>query len=311
MKSIFFSLFFLPFIIFAQDNNQKKIYLDSIWKETTEGNHKYYRIIESYDSQTQLYNIKEYYKSGILQMEGQSKTIDDSKKEGEHVFYYENGSKKSKVNYIQSIKIGKEIIFYENGSEKMELEHFEFQKNAPINFKLNQYWSPNGEQLVINGNGLYDDKGEGYSDSGEIKNGIKEGVWTGEFNKKYKYTEEYKKGVLISGISIDENKKQSKYKILESRPEPQGGIQNFYQYIGKNYIIPKGLESLKGKIVTTFMVNKDGKIADLKTTQSLLELLDQEAIRVISSFPQWTPGKQRGQNVRVLYSIPITLTGNN
>jgi hypothetical protein len=56
MKSIFFSLFFLPFIIFAQDNNQKKIYLDSIWKETTEGNHKYYRIIESYDSQTQLYN---------------------------------------------------------------------------------------------------------------------------------------------------------------------------------------------------------------------------------------------------------------
>jgi hypothetical protein len=244
-------------------------------------------------------------------MEGHSKTIDDSKKEGEHVFYYENGSKKSKVNYIQSIKIGKEIIFYENGSKKMELEYFEFQKNSPINVKLNQYWNPHGEQLVINGNGLYDDKGEGYSDSGEIKNGIKEGVWTGEFNKKYKYTEEYKKGVLISGISIDENKKQSKYKTLESKPEPKGGIQNFYQYIGKNFIIPKGLESLKGKIITTFMVNKEGKIVELKTTQSLLELLDQEAIRVISSFPQWTPGKQRGQNVRVLYSIPITLAGNN
>jgi hypothetical protein len=53
MKSIFFGLFLLPLTILAQNEKEQKVYLDSLWRETSEANHKYYRIIESYDSTTE------------------------------------------------------------------------------------------------------------------------------------------------------------------------------------------------------------------------------------------------------------------
>jgi hypothetical protein len=311
MKSILFSLFFLPLILFSQNSNQKKIYLDSIWKETTEGNHKYYRIIESYDSQTELYKIKDYYKSDILQMEGHSNTVDVTSKEGRFVFYYENGYKKSIANFNKNRVIGKNEEWYENGTKKSEGEYYESKKGFNSNHKLYQYWNTEGKQTVTDGNGYFEEKGEGYSNAGNIKNGLKEGIWKGEYNKKSKYIEEYKNGEIVSGISTDEDNNEYKYKVLESKPEPKGGIQDFYKYIGKNFITPKGLENIRGKIFTTFIVDKDGKIVEPKTIKSLLEPLDQEAIRVITSYPQWIPAKQRGQYVRVLYSIPITLAGNN
>jgi antitoxin component YwqK of YwqJK toxin-antitoxin module len=309
MKSIFFSLFFLPFIIFSQDINQKKIYLDSLWKETTEGNHKYYRIIESYDSQKELYKIKDYYKSGVLQMEGNSKTTDAFSKEGEFVFYYENGNKKSTANYNKNRFIGNSEQWYENGTKKSEGEYFESKRGLSSDYKLYQYWNPEGKQMIIDGNGYYEEIDENHSDSGNIKNGFKEGTWKGEYKKKGKYTEEYKKGQIVSGVSTDEDNKEYKYTVLESKPEPKRGVQDFYKFIGKNFTIPKEYENLKGKIVTTFIVDKDGTIVDPKNILSINETLDQEAIRVITSYEKWIPAKQRGQYVRVLYSIPITLAG--
>lgn len=311
MKSILFSLFFLPLILFSQNSNQKKIYLDSIWKETTEGNHKYYRIIESYDPQTELYKIKDYYKSDILQMEGQSKTVDVTGREGRFVFYYENGYKKSIANFNKNRVIGKNEEWYENGTKKSESEYYESKKGFSSNRKLYQYWNSEGVQLVTDGNGYFEEKGEGYSNAGNIKNGLKEGTWKGEYNKKSKYIEEYKNGEIVSGISTDENNKEYQYNVLESKPEPKGGIQNFYKYIAKNFKIYKEVENIKGKIIITFIVDKEGQIVEPKIVQSVNKILDYEAMNVITSYKKWIPAKQRGQYVRVLYSIPITLAGNN
>lgn len=310
MKSIFFSLFFLPFIIFAQNSNQKIIYLDSVWKETTEGNHKYYRIIESYDSQKELYKIKDYYNSGVLKMEGHSKTQDFLSSEGEFVFYFENGNKKNIANYIKNRLIGKNEEWHENGTKKSEGEYFESKKGFSNTLKLYQYWNSEGKQTVIDGNGYYEEIDENHSDSGTIKNGLKEGIWKGKYNKKCKYIETYKDGEIVSGVSTDENNKEYEYNELESKPEPKGGIQNFYKYIGKNFKIYKEDENVKGTIITTFIVDKDGQITEPKTVRSVKSTLDYEAINVISSYKKWIPGKQRGQYVRVMYSIPITLAGS-
>ena len=309
MKSIFYSIFFLPLIIFSQNIDQKKIYLDSVWKETTEANHKYYRIIESYDPQTELYKIKDYYKSGILQMEGHSKTTDAFSREGEFLFYYENGNKKSLQNYKRSRLLGKIEEWYENGTKKLEGEYFEPKKGYFTNYKLYQYWDQTNKQTVTDGNGYFEEKSENHSDTGNFENGYKEGIWKGEFKKNCKYTEKYKKGEIISGVSTDENNNEYQYDVLESAPKPKEGIQNFYQYIGKNFTVPKEYENVKGKIITTFIVDKDGIIVEPKTIKSVNETLDQEAIRVITNYEKWIPGKQRGQYVRVLYSIPITLAG--
>ncbi len=244
-------------------------------------------------------------------MEGHSKTVDVISKEGIFVFYYENGYKKSITNYNKNRVIGKNEEWYENGTKKSEGEYYESQKGFNSDNKLYQYWNTEGKQTVTDGNGYFEEKGEGYSNSGNIKDGLKEGTWKGEYNKKSKYIEEYKDGKIVSGISTDEDNNEYKYKVLESKPEPKGGIADFYKYIGKNFVFPKGLENIKGKIFTTFIVDKDGKIVEPKIIKSLLEPLDREAIRVISSYPQWIPAKQRGQFVRVLYSLPITLAGTS
>lgn len=309
MKSLLLSVLLIPIALLAQHNTEKKIYLDSLWNETKEGNHKYYRIINSDSTTNELYHIKDYYESGVLQMEGNSKTEDGYGKEGEFVFYYKNGNKKNKTNYYKSRLLGKDEKWYESGLKKSEGDYFESKDGFSSTYKTKNFWNPEGKQIVSNGNGYYEDNTEDGFESGEIKNGLKEGIWTGTYNKKLHYTEEYNKGEIISGVSKDEHNKEYKYTMLEVRPEPIKGIKDFYKHIGKNFKVPRVYESMKGKIITTFVIEKDGEIVELKNIKSVFEILDQEAIRVISSYGKWKPGLQRGQNVKVLYSIPISLSG--
>lgn len=56
------------------------------------------------------------------------------------------------------------------------------------------------------------------------------------------------------------------------------------------------------------MIDKEGKIVELKSVKPLGYGLDEEAIRVITNYENWIPGQQRGMNVRVLYTIPITVS---
>ncbi len=97
MKTILFAFLFLliPKLCISQlSANDKKVYLDSTWNETTQDNYKYYRIIKDYYLEEDLYVINDYYKTGVLQMQGTSKTKDYVSKEGVFIFYYENGKKK-------------------------------------------------------------------------------------------------------------------------------------------------------------------------------------------------------------------------
>jgi antitoxin component YwqK of YwqJK toxin-antitoxin module len=294
--------------VFSQNNVDKTVYFDSIWKETTEANFYYYRIIKDYYIEKDSYKVYDYYKSGAVQMEGLSKTKDYLTKDGEFIFYYENGNKESISNYSKSRLVGKQQQWYKNGTKKSEGEYFESKNGLNNDFKLNQFWKPEGKQIVVNGDGYYEESTEKYSESGNVKNGLRDGIWKGEYNeRKRKYTETYKKGELVSGVSTDEENNQYKYEVIESRPEPKRGIQHFYKYIGANFRVPKECENIKGKILTQFIVDKSGKIVEPTTTKSLNPVLDQEAIRVITSYENWVPAKQRGQFVRVLYSIPISL----
>ena len=100
MKKKLFAIFVLLNSVFAfsQKASDKIIYFDSIGKDASKENHSSYRIIKDYYNDKDLYQIKDYYKSGVLKMEGNSKTKDGYSKEGEYVFYYENGKKKTVSN---------------------------------------------------------------------------------------------------------------------------------------------------------------------------------------------------------------------
>lgn len=303
-------LFLIPILFFSQNSTDKTIYYDSIWKETSKSTSKFYRIIKDYYKPKDSYKISDYYKSGVLQMEGISKTNDGNSREGEYIYYYENGNKKTVENYFKSRREGKSFEWYENGNPKLEGEYIYNEKTFNGDFKMYQYWNSKNEHLVIDGNGTYEENEENRVVKGKVKNGFKDGVWTGIDKKmKYQYTDIYKKGEFISGKNIDSSGVEHEYKILELKAMPKKGIQDFYNYVGKNFT--KTNEAIQnkiaGKLFITFIIDKEGKIVEPKIIKSLGYGLDEEAIRVITSYENWVPGQQRGVNVRVLYSIPITV----
>ena len=93
---------------------------------------------------------------------------------------------------------------------------------------------------------------------------------------------------------------------IEVKPEPPGGMDKFYKFVGKNFQVPEE-DGLKGKVFVTFVVEKDGSLTDIKVIRDIGYGTGKEAIRVLKSCPRWNPGEQNGKKVRVLYSLPISI----
>lgn len=302
-------LFLIPFLSFSQTPVSKIVYFDSIWKESTEDNYKYYRIIKDYYSDNKIYNVFDYYKSGTLQMAGTSTNKDYLTHEGQFVYYYENGNKKTVSKYIKSRLSGKQYNWYENGQPKSEIEYLENEKEISYESKINQYWNAEHVRTVIDGQGDYEDSNEGFFESGKIKDGFHEGIWKGHSKKpNYTFVESYKNGKLISGISIDSSNIEHIYKKVNQYPAPKKGMNNFYSYVGKSMRIPNAVRNtVFGTIYLTFVIETDGSIVETKIIKGLGYGLDEEAIRVLKKYKEWAPGLMRGIPARFLYSIPITI----
>jgi protein TonB len=58
-------------------------------------------------------------------------------------------------------------------------------------------------------------------------------------------------------------------------------------------------------VFVSFIVNRDGSVSDVKVERGVDPLLDNEVVRMVENMPKWTPGKQRGQAVRVAYTFPV------
>ncbi|MBR5029263.1 MAG: energy transducer TonB, partial [Bacteroidales bacterium] len=64
-------------------------------------------------------------------------------------------------------------------------------------------------------------------------------------------------------------------------------------------------QNLEGRVFVTFVVEKDGSIANPKVLRDIGGGCGEEAIRVVRSMPKWKPGKQRGKAVRVQFNLPV------
>ncbi|TDO78175.1 TonB-like protein [Flavobacterium chryseum] len=290
----------------------KVIFLDSSWVETTADDYKYIRVIENYYTDRKSYIFKDYFKSKKLQMIGASSDRDILRQEGQFVYYYENGNKKSTVNYSNYKKKGREFNWYENGNIKSELEYFE-NKKGEVECKTNNYWNVQNEQKVKDGNGDYEIVNEYQKESGKVKNGLPDGIWSGKILKsKTTFTENYENGKLISGISKDSLNIEYPYTIVSQAPSPKKGINSFYSYVAKSMNIPADVRNkISGKIYLTFIVDKDGTLVEPKIVKGIGYGLDENAIRLIKEAKKWNPGIRRGLPVRVLYSLPITIASNS
>lgn len=92
---------------------------------------------------------------------------------------------------------------------------------------------------------------------------------------------------------------------IDVRPEFPGGINALDAFIKQNFKNPK--PGLKGKIYTTFIIEKDGSLSDIKILRDLGHETGAEALRVLQLSPKWSPGKQNNKIIRVLFSIPMII----
>ena len=96
--------------------------------------------------------------------------------------------------------------------------------------------------------------------------------------------------------------------VVEQMPSFPGGPSALMQYLSSNIKYPVVAEEngVQGRVVCTFVVERDGSITDVKVAKSVDPSLDKEAMRVVKSMPHWIPGKQNGAAVRVKYTVPVT-----
>lgn len=96
--------------------------------------------------------------------------------------------------------------------------------------------------------------------------------------------------------------------FAEEMPTFQGGdLNKFRDYVQKNTKYPEAAAEMgiQGRVRVSFVVEKDGRVSNVKVISGVDPLLDREAVRVVQSSPRWEPGKQRGLPARVGYNIPV------
>jgi TonB family protein len=98
--------------------------------------------------------------------------------------------------------------------------------------------------------------------------------------------------------------------MVESMPEYPGGEIELRKFIANNIVYPDVAqkEGIQGKVYVTFVVDREGNVANTKIARGVAPSLDQEALRVVNSLPAWKPGKQKGEAVNVSYTVPINFS---
>ena len=116
---------------------------------------------------------------------------------------------------------------------------------------------------------------------------------------------EYYIGLHKESESVDPEKI---YDVVEEMPQFPGGQAALLEFLSKNIRYPEEARknSIQGRAIVTFVVEKDGSISNARVVKSVDSQLDAEALRVINSMPKWNPGKQNGEPMRVKYTVPVT-----
>jgi protein TonB len=98
------------------------------------------------------------------------------------------------------------------------------------------------------------------------------------------------------------------FDVVEQMPSFPGGNAALMEYLQNNvkYPVVAQENGVQGRVVVSFVVEKDGSITDVKVVRSVDPSLDKEAARVVKSMPRWIPGKQNGSAVRVKYNVPVS-----
>ncbi|KAF0128998.1 MAG: TonB [Bacteroidetes bacterium] len=102
------------------------------------------------------------------------------------------------------------------------------------------------------------------------------------------------------------------FTVVETMPEFPGGGEAMIKFMVSNIRYPESArkDTVQGKVFVNFIVDKNGKVSNVKVIRGIGHGCDEEAARVVAMMPDWTPGQQRGKNVNVSFNLPVTFKLN-
>ena len=98
------------------------------------------------------------------------------------------------------------------------------------------------------------------------------------------------------------------FQLVEQKPSFNGGDANeFSKWVNSRLVYPEIAKEngVQGRVTLSFTVEADGRVTNVRVLKGVDESLDKEAVRVVSSSPKWTPGRQRDRKVKVTYTFPV------
>ncbi len=244
------------------------VYYDAAWEKTDKESAEFYR--KAYKNEKELWVVKDYFlKTNVLQMEGVYSDKKFKNKNGIFTYFFDNGEKKSKVNFNDDKKDG----IWESWYLNQTLYSRGLYKNGAMEGEWNWYFE-NGQksssEQYLNDSLLsfvfWDNHGNVSSTKGITK---------------IETMPKFKGGDDELFAYLKENLK--------------------YPTIAKE-------NGIAGTVYLKFVVGEKGSVEDVTIVRSPNELLSSEAKRLIQEMPKWTPGYQHNLPVRVYYNIPIKFT---
>lgn len=202
----------------------------------------------------------------------------------------------------------------EHIADVSDVRHFIYDMKAGKTVKLSDLVTPALSQYL---------KGQGID--ADAVTDLKTGLYTysakangNEINltpyKLYKQMTDY--GLRLIGMTRDRIEQQiaegqdlSKvYDVVEVMPSFPGGTPELMKYLSSNIKYPVDAEAdgIQGRVVVSFVVDRDGNIRDITVYNGVESSLNAEAVRVVSMMPKWNPGRNKDTAVNVRYTLPVT-----
>ena len=111
-------------------------------------------------------------------------------------------------------------------------------------------------------------------------------------------------------VVSQKDQKEEPFNVVEDMPAFPGGMEAMMEFLIENVKYPADAKKQKvdGRVLVNFVVEKDGSITEVKVIKPTFPSLDAEAVRVVKAMPKWKPGYQKGQAVRVQFTMPINFS---
>lgn len=291
MKRIISIILFVAGCLYIEGQSlTDTMYFNNSWEQSTREEARYYRIINMDLSGDFMFHVTDYYLSGQVQMKGTYRSIRPDDREGTFTWYYPDGQKQQECNYRNNQLHGLYQEWFDNGQNKIRQNFFENLPDGPA-----KEWRKDGTlQLEV-----------------QYSKGEKHGFFISYYtNGQMARKELYDHGQYIEGQCFTTNGQSTEFFPYVTLPSFAGGPPELQKFIKKELRYPKKAEKERREatILILFTVDENGHIQNPRIIHGDAADLNEEALRIVNSFPAWIPGKIDGIPAPLQATVQIDFT---